>query len=312
MWAASLATHTPARQTFRGPRHLGSKRRSIIWAPRSPASLRQRSPLSPLEIEMTAEPLSSARQLLADRQNALARVDTAVASQLALAAKLDHVHAALPLAKAALATFDSESAAGYANWASGRVTGKPANAGAQRAELVAEVADADAASTAATAAQERFRKAAIAAEAPAERLKADIRNAVTLVVIDDATERLLPKVRAAFTAAEDAHRELLAAAGVIASSMAGDVSGDVSPAFQIFGDARRAATAKQPEPAESPYLAGYKKLQTALHGDATVSFDDAQSLDLPGAGLALPAYDAQAQMQAEVAAIMSFRTTSLT
>ncbi len=97
--------------------------------------------------------LSPARQVLADRQNELARVNENVAAQLDLAARLDPVHAAVAPARAALAQFDAAQSAGYAAWAKGNVTGKPSSAGARRAELVAEVADAEQASTAATDAQ---------------------------------------------------------------------------------------------------------------------------------------------------------------
>jgi len=84
----------------------------------------------------------------------------------------------------------------------------------------------------------------------------------------------------------------------------------VSRAFEIFGDARRAATSKQVEPDENPYLARYNQLKTALHGDAAISFEDAQSIDLPTSP-AMPAFDAGALAAAEMRHAMSYTSTSI-
>jgi len=167
--------------------------------------------------------LSPNRQRLAARQSDLASVESAVAAQLALAANLDIIHAAVAPARAALAKFDEDQAAAYSRYAQGQTTGRPTSAGAQRAELVAEVADAEQASAAATVAQEGFRHASIRAAAPLQRLKAEIASAAKLVMLDDA-EKLLPLVSAAIANAEDLHRQLLAASSVVRDGMERDES----------------------------------------------------------------------------------------
>jgi hypothetical protein len=248
--------------------------------------------------------LSSTRQRLADRQGELAKVEKAAAAELAKAANLDFIHKAVATTKSALAAFDSEQAAGYARWAEGATNGRPTSAGAIRAELVAEVADAEQASAAAAVAQENFRHASIRAAAPLQRLRAEIASAAKLVMFEDA-EKLLPQVRDAIAHAEDLHHQLLAATAVVREGM----DADVIQAFGAFDNALREAEAKPHDPGFNPHLAGWKKMQIALKADASISFADAAALSLPGAPV-LPNFDAGAQMQAEVRAILAFPTTS--
>jgi hypothetical protein len=248
--------------------------------------------------------LSSARAKLADRQSELAEVEKAVAAQLALAANLDFIHKAVAPARAALAKFDEDQAAGMARYASGQTTGRPAHSGAARAELLAAISDAESDAVAATAAQESFRHASNRAAAPLPRLRAEIASAAKLVMLEDA-EKLLPQVRDAIAHAEDLHRQLRAATSVVRDGM----EADVSHAFGAFDNALREAEARPLDPAINPHLAGWRKLELALTQNAAITLEDAASFDLPGAPV-LPNFDAGAQMQAEVAAILSFATTS--
>jgi hypothetical protein len=261
--------------------------------------MQKRKDASPIELTPT-------RQRLAALQSELAEVDSAVAAQLALAANLDFIHKAVAPARVALAKFDEDQAAGMARWASNQTTGRPTSAGAQRAELVAEIADAEAASTAATVAQEGFRRASIQAAAPLQRLRAEIASAAKLVMLEDA-EKLLPQVRDAIAHAEDLHHQLLAATSVVRDGM----DSDISRAFGAFDDALRNAEAKPHDPGFNPHLAGWKKMQIALKADASISFADAAALELPDSPTMTP-YDSGAQMQAEVASILSFPTNSWT
>jgi hypothetical protein len=156
-----------------------------------------------LELEPTpAAPvdLSPYRQRLADRQGELAEVEKAVAAQYALAANLDFLHAAVAPARAALATFDSEQAAGMARWASSQTTGRPTSAGARRAELVAAIADAEQSSAAATSAQEGFRHASNRAAAPLKGLRFEIAEVERIVALEDA-EPLIAKLKDAVASA---------------------------------------------------------------------------------------------------------------
>jgi hypothetical protein len=251
-----------------------------------------------------AAPLSPLRQRLADLQADLASVESAVGAQYALAANLDFLHAAVPASKSVLFDFDNEQAAGMARWASSQTTGRPTSAGALRAELVAEVADAEQASAAATVAQEQFRHASIRAAAPLPRLRAEIASAAKMVLLEDA-EKLLPQVRDAIANAEDLHRQILAATSVVRDGM----DSDASRAFGLFDNALREAEARPLDPGFNPHLAGWKKMQIALKADASISFADAAALELPAAPVMTP-FDAQAQMQAEVRAILAFPTTS--
>jgi hypothetical protein len=251
-------------------------------------------------------PLSPNRQRLAALQSDLASVDSAVAAELAKAANLDPIHKAVAITGAALAAFDSEQAAAYSRWASSLVTGRPQSAGARRAELVAEVADAEQSSVAASAAQEGFRRASIQAAGPLQRLRAEIASATKLVMLEEA-EKLLPQVRDAIAHAEDLHRQLLAASSVVRDGM----DSDISRAFETFDDALRNAEARPHDPGFNPHLAGWKKMQIALKADASISFAHAAALELPDSPTMTP-YDSGAQMQAEVASILSFPTNSWT
>jgi hypothetical protein len=253
----------------------------------------------------TVEPLSPYRQRLADRQSELAEVDKAVAAQYALAAKLDPILKAVAPAQAALAAFDVEQAAAMARWASGQVNGRPKSAGAERAELVAEIADAEQAATAATAAQEGFRHASILAAAPLPRLRAEIASASKLVMLEEATP-LLDQVRDAIAHAGDLHRQLIAVTVVVRT----DMDADVSRAFVAFDSALAEAEARPYEPELNPHMSTWRKLELALASDAAITFEEAAALHLPGAPV-LPNYDAGAQMAAEVRAILAFPTTSL-
>jgi hypothetical protein len=248
--------------------------------------------------------LSSARAKLAALQSDLGAVESAVAAELAKAANLDIIHAAVPGARAALAEFDNAQAEGMARWASSQTTGRPTSAGAQRAELAAVLADVEQAATAATAAQESFRHAANRAAAPLQGLRAEIASAVKLVMLEDA-EKLLPQVRDAIAHAEDLHRQLLAATSIVRDGM----DADVSQAFGAFDNALREAEAKPHDPGFNPHLSAWRKLELALTQNAAITLEDAAALDLPGAPV-LPNFDSGAQMQAEVAAILSFATTS--
>jgi hypothetical protein len=158
----------------------------------------------------TVEPLSPNSQRLAALQSDLASVESAVAAELAKAAKLDPILKAVAPARAALAAFDSEQAAGMARWASDQTTGRPSSAGAQRAGLVAEIADAEQASTAATVAQEGFRHASNRAAAPLQRLRIEIAEVERLVALGDA-EPLLARLKDAVTAAHSLRKQVIAA-----------------------------------------------------------------------------------------------------
>jgi hypothetical protein len=248
--------------------------------------------------------LSPTRQRLAERLGELAEVEKAVAAELALAARLDDIHKAVGPAQSAISNHDAQNAAGFAAWARGDVTGKPTTDAGHRAELAAELANAEAASASATVAQEGFRHASIRAAAPLQRLKVEIASAAKLVMLEEAGP-LLDQVRNAIAHAEDLHHQLLAATSVVRDGM----ESDISRAFGAFDDALRNAEAKPHDPGFNPHLSAWRKLELALTQNAAITLEDAAALDLPGAPV-LPSFDSGAQMAAEVAAIMSFRTTS--
>jgi hypothetical protein len=204
------------------------------------------------------EPLSPARQLRADRQNELARVDAAVDEQLALAARLDPILKAVAPARAALAAFDAEQAEGMSRYAQGLTTGRPTSSGTRRAELVAEIANAEQDATAAKAAQEAFRAVASQAGAPAAQLKAAIASAERLVLIEDA-ELLLPKVKAAIAEAFGLHKEIASLRYAVAVSADISHATEVGRALAAF-DTARAIAEERPrdeEPAPTFHLPRY-------------------------------------------------------
>jgi hypothetical protein len=188
----------------------------------------------------TIEPLSPNRQRFADLQRDLASVESAVAAQLALAAKLDPILKAVAPAQAALAAFDVEQAAGMARWAQDMTTGRPTSAGARRAELVAEIADAEQSSAAATVAREGFVTAAGRAAAPLPRLRTEIAEVERIVALEDA-EPLLAKLKDAVISAHSFRKQVIAAR--IAAVAGADLSEfrDLAAALAKFAGAQAVA-----------------------------------------------------------------------
>jgi hypothetical protein len=187
--------------------------------------------------------LSPNRQRLAERQGELASVESAVAAELAKAANLDIIHAAVAPARAALATFDAEQAAGMARWASSQTTGRPTSAGARRAELLADISGAEGDAVAATAAREGFATAAGRAAAPLQRLRAEIAEVERLIILEDA-ELLLPKVKGAIAEAWALHKRIDSLRSAAAAGADISHATEIGRALSAFEAARSIAEAR--------------------------------------------------------------------
>jgi hypothetical protein len=231
---------------------IKSAARSIVADPKplkrrgdNPAASSKMPKASQMKLEpaipaASVEGLTPHRQRLAALQSDLASVDSAVAAELAKAANLDIIHAAVAPARAAVATFDAEQAAGMARWASSQTTGRPTSAGAQRAELVAEVADAEQSSAAAALAQEGFHVAAGRAAAPLPRLRIEIAEVERIVALEDA-EPLVARLKDAVISAHSLRKQVIAAR--LAAVNGADLSEfrDLAAALAKFADAQAVA-----------------------------------------------------------------------
>jgi hypothetical protein len=214
---------------------------------------------------------SQPSQRLAELQLQLDEAQARVDEQHALAARLDDIHRAVAPARAALAQYDAQNAAGFAAWARGDVTGKPTTDAARRGELSAELDNALAASASATVAQEQFRRAAVAESAPLPRLQIEIDEARRLVILDDAFKLFSPIADAIATAVR-LHNDLDAArnAALIGVEFGAGRFLELGAALAAFDAAREKAEARPVEPA--PEIRTNPGAQIAAEMRAAMSF----------------------------------------
>jgi hypothetical protein len=227
-----------------------------------------------------APPLSPARIRLADLQRQRLDALAAVSTESANANRLDRVHAAIEPARAALAQFDAEHAAAMSRWAKHLVTGRPQAASARRAELAAELADAELSSAAAKVAQAGFQANAERAGQPIPRLDLEIRKAAKVVAIEEAA-KLLPQIAEAIATAENLHSRLEAARAEAMSGIAWGSAdfAEVHASVAAFDQARGVAEAR-PRITE-PFATDWRRFTAALQQDAHIDFEGAKEMALP-------------------------------
>jgi hypothetical protein len=191
-----------------------------------------------------APELSPARQRLLDFQRQRADTMAKVDAENALANRLDRIHAAVEPARAELAAFDAQQGIAYANWSRGLVNGSPLphSNGARRKELADAIIDAEAASAAATVAQEQFRTRAVAEAAPLAPLQVEIREVERLIILEDAA-LLLPKVKEAIAVAHSLHRQIVAARSAVMLDADLSQFRELGAALAKFDDAQAIAEA---------------------------------------------------------------------
>jgi hypothetical protein len=195
-------------------------------------------------------------------------------------ARLGTVHADVEPARAALQAFDAQQSVAWSNWSRGLVTGKPVADASRRAQLVADLDNAELASAAATAAQAECQINAERLAHKLTKMEADIRERAKAVMIEEATELLLSQMRDAIARAEALRHRLDA---VRAEAIEGAQYGRPSlagPAIERFDIARRAAEERPFSPPVNPHILGWKKYVAGLTQDAAIDFDGAQAVSV--------------------------------
>jgi hypothetical protein len=251
--------------------------------------------------------LSPARAKLAGLQRQLADTVAKVTAESDNANRLHIIHADVEPARSALAAYDADQGAAYARWAKGLATGRPKVVSAIRAELARALADAEQSSAAAKIAQAGFQAAAERASAPLPGLNMAIREAVKLVVVEEAT-KLLPAIAEAIATAESLRHRLDDARAEIMDGFEYGANHypEANAALAAFDDARFVAQAR---PATTADATSWRKFTAALERDASISFEDADAFELPLMPFSASAADTAT---AAMLAAASFATTSIT
>jgi hypothetical protein len=240
-------------------------------------------------------------ELIADRD--IAR--DASRAETERSAKLSTVHAAVEPARAAVAAFDARTAVAMANWSKGLVTGLPKSDAARRAELAADLADAELSSAAAKAAQDECQANAERLSQTLAQMGVKIRELAKVVAIEEASE-LFPKIAAAIATAESLRYQLEAARAEAVEGLEYGRDNLVGPAVHAFDEARRGAEARPFEPSVNPFKLGWRKFVAGLTEDAAVDFDGAQTMDVAPMIVHTPTID---PVSTAAAAVESFPTT---
>jgi hypothetical protein len=194
-------------------------------------------------------------------------------------AKLGTVHDDVAPARAALAAFDAQQSVAWSNWSRGLVTGKPVADAARRAKLADDLADAELASAAATAAQDQCQSNAERFSHQLGAMEAKVAEHARLVALEEATA-LLPQIAEVIARAESLRRQLDAARAEVAEGQQFGVANSTGPACHEFDIARRGAESRPFESLTNPHALGWKKFVAALTQDASVDFDSAQSTSI--------------------------------
>lgn len=260
--------------------------------------------------EYPAEPpeLSPSRVKLAALIEQRDTITAAAKVELERSIKLQTVRDDVAPARAALDAFDRQTAVAMSNWAAGNVTGKPKGDAARRAQLAAELADAELSSAAAKAAQDEAQREAERIARSLTPIAVEIGKLARIVAIEEAAG-LLPKIAAAIAAAESLRSQLEAAREEAGSNIpfgARDF-GDVHRAIEHFDTARRAAEARQFEPPVNPHADRWRKFTAALTQDAAIDFETAQTMNVAPTIVHAQTID---PVSAAARAIESFSTNS--
>jgi hypothetical protein len=277
--------------------------------PRNPASFNDRKiqmpkfqPVHDAEPVLLSENRQALAALIADRDAMM----LAANAEVERSAKLATVHDAVEPARAALLGFDAQTAIAMSNWAAGNFTSLPKSDSARRAELAAELADAELSSGAAKAAQDSCQAAVERISAQLNQINAKVRELAKVIAIEEASELLLPQIASAIASAESLRYQLEAAR---AEAIDGDEYGRttlVTPALAAFDNARLAAESRPFEPAVNPFKLGWRKYVAALTEDASVDFDGAQQMDVAPVIVHSQPTD---PVSAAAAAVESFQST---
>jgi hypothetical protein len=258
--------------------------------------------------ECPAVEMSDARHRLADLQKQDAAIRASVQAETDNHNRLDTIHAAVAPARAELAAHDAQDAVGMTNWAKGLANGKPTSDAKRRAELVAELADAEQSSAAAKVAQAEFLAAVERLSQPLPRLGIAIREAAKVVACEEAT-KLLPEITAAIAKADSLRLQLDAAREAVLSGFefgSSDYS-KAGAALHDFDNARGIAEGR-PMSDASTCGADWRRFAAALERDASISFEDAGTVELPYPTFNPTALD---PVMAAAAAAASFESQSI-
>jgi hypothetical protein len=239
--------------------------------------------------------------LIADRDSLM----EAAKAESESSAKLGTIHDAVGPARAALAAFDAQQALGFSNWAKGLTTGRPKSDAARRAELAAELADAELASAAAKGAQDACQAAVERLSQPLTQTNAKVREMARVIAIETASS-LLPQIASAIANAEDLRHQLEAVRAEVIAGAEYGLTTLVTPALADFDIARAAAESRPFSPPVNPHAIGWQKFIGALTQDASVDFAGAQQMDVAPVIVHTTSVD---PVSAAAAAVESFSST---
>ena len=257
--------------------------------------------------EPEAVELTPNRQALAELIAERDAARDAAKAETESSAKLGSVHDDVTPARAAVAALDAQNSIAWSNWSKGLVNGRPVADAARRAQLVAELADAELASAAAKAAQDVCQANVERLSRTLSQMNAKVLEAAQICAVEEAAD-LLPKIREAIANAEELHRQLEAARAEAAKGLGSfGVSSAVAPALERFDNARRAAE-ERPLPSVNPHGAQWAKFVAALTQDAEIDFDSAQAMQVSPVVVRAETID---PVSAAAAAIESFPTIGI-
>jgi hypothetical protein len=253
-----------------------------------------------------ATELSLARHRLADLQ--LRRSDklAALDAEAGHSNRLNAFHEAIEPARAALAAFDAQQALAMSNWARGNVNGKSATPSAHREALARDLADAEQNSAAAKVAQADFQANAERFAGDIRGLDEQIREAVKIVAIEEAT-LLLPSIAGAVASFADLHASLDAAIAVVDDFEFGSTQHPEARAAMVkLIEARNIAEALPI--IRDTHGEGWRRFSAALERDASIDFEGAQRMAVQPTPFEPTAVD---PVIAAMTAAASFSTTSI-
>ena len=255
--------------------------------------------------ESEPTPLTENRRHLAAKIVERDSLMDAAKAETESSAKLGTVHDAVTPARAALAAFDAQTAIAWSNWSRGLVNGKPMADAARRAELAAELADAELSSAAAKAVQDECQAAVERMSEPLAHMNAKIRELAKVVAIEEEASALLPQIAEAIATAESLRLRLEAARAEAVEGLEYGISTMVNPAVERFDAARRAAESRPFQPPVNPFADGWRKFVAGLTEDPAVDFDGAQAMDVAPTPIRASMID---PVSAAAAAVESFQS----
>ena len=258
---------------------------------------------SQYEAEAAIEALSPTRRRLHDLNEERRVLSEQMADLGAQSAKLGAVVEAVGPARHRLAAFDGAHKDALTRWARGAEPVMPRADAARRAELVAAIADAEASAEAAKAAQAELATEIDAAGRRGNALQSEAEKIAKVILVESMRE-LMPQIEAARAENDRLAQQLADCRSEVLRGIGYGVKGFEEPLSALEHFERDRHLAEQPAPV-APNGEAWRRYSGALMTDATVSFADAQSFELPTLRPAPRALDPIVAMDRAVASFPS-------